>query len=191
MLQDALYARCTILFVLALCFDSPRLAFSSEPARFYSAAATDPEPALRSRYVPGALHGGVYGGALDDAAATDGVVDAADEEEGKDPAAATIEQFFSERTTAFSVTDRDEPRETTTSTASSPARTAQDSHRPPLSPFGSFAHVIGPSTERMVRLTNANNEFAFRLAKALIKSSPQRNIFFSPLTLFRFVHTRH
>lgn len=151
--RAALYAACSTLLVLALCFDS--LAFSSASTAGI-AAATDPQPSV-------------------------------DEEAA---AAAAVAQFFSERT-AFSVTDRDEPRETTTSAAPSPTAAAAAAARP-VSPFGSFAqhsfaHVIGPATERIVRLTNANNEFAFRLAKALIKSSPRRNIFFSPLTLFRFV----
>lgn len=184
LLQDALYAGITLL-VLALCFDS--LAFSCDAASTAGTAATDPKPALRGARFPG------DGAGTGDAAAMDRVdAEAADEVAG--PAAATIEQFFSARTTAFSVTDSDEPHETaaptTTASTAAPARTAQVR---PVSPFGSFAHVIGPSTERtlaMVRLTSAANEFAFKLAKALVrssKSSPQRNIFFSPLTLFRFV----
>ena len=63
--------------------------------------------------------------------------------------------------------------------------------QPSCSPMGDFAHVIGPATQLGVRLANANNEFAFKLAKTLIKTNPQRNIFFSPLTLFSTLITMY
>lgn len=105
------------------------------------------------------------------------------------PATSSIEPFFLSlfNDTESWETSRSALDTTTASTSSSSLLPASQDvpTSSSSSPFGTnFADVIGLKNTRILQLANANNEFAFKLAKVLMASNPQRNVFFSPLTLY-------
>lgn len=103
----------------------------------------------------------------------------------------TIEPFFlQESDTASFETSTKNPEFAPTTSSAEPSRVSAASSAPANS-FADFGPVIGSTSKASLQLTNANNEFAFKLAKALIKSNPEENIFFSPLTLFSTLITMY